>query len=175
MKTLPHKIAVLVYVYDDAGNVLLLHRRKMPNAGFYSPIGGKLHGDEGEGPHDCALREIEEEIGLTLADEDIHLTGIVTECAYEHETHWMMFLFEVTRPVGHDELEWMEFDEGVLEWVPVERVPELKIPLTDREVMWPLVQQHRGGFFMAHIDCTADHGLAWRVVESSRASSAPSL
>src|SRR5688572_33425931 len=91
VNVLPYKIAVLCYVYDDGGNVLLLHRRKMPNAGFYSPIGGKLHLDEGESPHDCALREIEEEIGLTLSHDDVHLCGIISECAYEGETHWLMF------------------------------------------------------------------------------------
>ena len=30
--TLPYKIAVLCYLYDDAGHVLMLHRRKAPNA-----------------------------------------------------------------------------------------------------------------------------------------------
>ena len=172
---LPHKIAVLCYVYDDAGNVLLLHRRKMPNAGFYSPIGGKLHVDDGEGPHECALREIREEIGLDLSYDDVHLSGIVSECAYESETHWLMFLFEVLRPVRHDELAWSEFDEGTLEWIPIEQVETLKIPETDQRVMWPLVQQHRGGgFFMAHIDCRHPP-IAWRVVESwkSRADVVP--
>lgn len=167
MTELPHKIAVLCYLYDPAGRVLLLHRRQMPNAGMYSPIGGKLHEAEGEGPHECALREIAEEIGVTLTYDDIHLTGIVTERAYEHQTHWMMFLFEVTRPVSPDELKWTEFKEGVLEWISPEDVPGLDIPVTDREVMWPLVQRHRGGgFFMAHIDWGPEE-LSWRLVEST--------
>jgi 8-oxo-dGTP diphosphatase len=181
---LPHKIAVLCYLYDDAGRVLLLHRRQMPNAGFYSPIGGKLHVDEGEGPHECALREIAEETGLHLDAADIHLTGIVSERAYEGQTHWLMFLFEVTRPVHASEIRWTEFKEGTLEWVPVDRVEALRIPETDRRVMWPLVRQHRGGgFFTVHIDCAppcADGsalerggemgGITWRVMESTRAS-----
>jgi len=168
---LPYKIAVLCYVYDSAGNVLLLHRRRMPNAGFYSPIGGKLHIDEGESPHDCALREIREEIGIELTHEDVHLTGIISECAYEGETHWLMFLFEVLRPVGHGELKWTDFEEGALEWIPIGKVEHLKIPETDRLVMWPLVRQHRGGgFFMAQIDCRRKP-ITWRVVESSNAES----
>jgi 8-oxo-dGTP diphosphatase len=166
MSVLPYKIAVLCYVYDGAGNVLLLHRRKLPNAGFYSPIGGKLHIDEGESPHDCALREIREETGLALAHEDVHLCGLVSECAYEGETHWLMFLFEVTRRVAPAAIAAMDFEEGTLEWVPVAKVSELKIPETDRLVMWPLVQQHEGGgFFMVQIDCRKKP-ITWRVVES---------
>ena len=38
----PYKIAVLCYLYDEEGRLLLLHRRKPPNRDMYSPIGGKL-------------------------------------------------------------------------------------------------------------------------------------
>lgn len=169
---LPYKIAVLCYLYDDDGHVLLLHRRKNPNAGMYSPIGGKLDITAGESPHQCARREINEETGLTLPDDQVRLVGIVSERGYEGETHWLMFLFVVTRSIGRDELHWSEFDEGVLEWIPIDRVADMAIPLTDREVMWPLVQQHRGGgagtgggFFMAHIDCTSEP-MQWRLDES---------
>ena len=47
----PYRIAVLCYLKDASGRVLLLHRRKEPNAGLYSPIGGKLEVSVGEGPH----------------------------------------------------------------------------------------------------------------------------
>ncbi|MGI9014110.1 MAG: NUDIX hydrolase [Phycisphaerales bacterium] len=168
---LPYKIAVLVYVYDADGNVLLLHRAKMPNKGMYSPIGGKLDVATGEGPHQCALREIEEEIGITLKPDDVHLCGMVSEQAYEHETHWLMFLFEVKHPIAHDALKWMSFDEGTLQWIAIDAVATLAIPQTDRDVMWPLIQQHRnGGFFVAHIDCRssddAEAPLPWTLHES---------
>ena len=163
--TLPYKIAVLCYLYDADGSVLLLHRRKSPNAGMYSPIGGKLDIETGEGPHQCAVREMEEEIGVTFADDQVHLLGVISEQAYENETHWLMFLFEVLRPVEHDELKWTEFDEGKLEWVPPDEVEKLTIPTTDREVMWPLVQKHRKGFFMAHIECENDN-ITWQISES---------
>ncbi len=169
--TLPYKIAVLCYLYDDRDCVLLLHRRKNPNAGMYSPIGGKLDLARGESPHQCACREIEEETGLALDPDHVRLAGIVSERGYENETHWLMFLFEVTRPIDRDALAWSEFNEGTLEWIPVDRVPDLNIPKTDREVMWPNVQSHRGGFFMAHIDCLASSDgepFTWRLDESER-------
>jgi 8-oxo-dGTP diphosphatase len=163
---LPYKIAVLCYLYDDAGRVLMLHRLRDPNAGLYSPIGGKLETADGESPHACAVREIREEAGLDLDTADVHLTGIVAETAYEGEAHWLLFLFEVTRTVAADEIASMEIDEGRLEWVETERVAELEIPETDREVMWPLVRQHRGGgFFVVHIDSSGET-MRWAVEES---------
>ena len=74
---MPYKIAVLCYLYDTEGRLLLLHRRKPPNRDMYSPIGGKLEIADGEGPHDCALREIREEASVSLAPDEIKLISIV--------------------------------------------------------------------------------------------------
>lgn len=164
---LPYKIAVLCYLYDDAGNVLLLHRTQSPNAGMYSPIGGKLHAHEGESPQECAIREIREESHAEIAPKDIRLTGMITERAYEGETHWMLFLFEVTRPIAHEELGWTVFEEGTLEWVPMDEVLKKPIPDTDRQIMWRMVQEHRGGFFVIHIDCSVKP-MVWTVTESAK-------
>jgi 8-oxo-dGTP diphosphatase len=169
--TIPYKIAVLVYVFNDEGKLLLLHRKKPPNQGLYSPIGGKLEQHLGESPYACALREINEEIGIQLTLDDIRLMGIVSENGYAStagtESHWLMFCFEVTRPLNFPPL---EFDEGRLEWIDPIIIPDLTIPKTDRDAIWPLVQQHSAmlhpinrnhkhdAFFSVHIDCTdADH------------------
>lgn len=165
LRRLPYRIAVLCYLYDEAGRVLMLHRAKNPNAGMFSPIGGKLEISDGESPHDCAMREIHEEAGLQLETDLVRLTGVVSETGYEHTTHWLIFLFEVTRPIDHDEIPMMEIDEGELEWVEPDCVEQLEIPYTDRQVMWPLVNKHRGGFFMVHIDCTREP-MTWTVHES---------
>lgn len=165
LRTLPYRIAVLCYLYDDEGRILLLHRAKNPNAGMYSPIGGKLEISNGEGPHDCARREIYEEAGLEIEDNQVRLTGVVSETSYENSTHWLIFLFEVTRSIRHEEITMMDMNEGKLEWVEPERVDTLQIPETDRLVMWPLVRSHRGGFFMVHIDCTKQP-MTWMVHES---------
>jgi 8-oxo-dGTP diphosphatase len=155
---------VLCYLYDRNDRVLMLHRLKAPNKGMYSPIGGKLEVERGEGPHTCAVREIHEEAGLVLHDDEVRLTGLVAERAYEGETHWLIFLYEVTRPVDPEEITKMEFDEGALTWVCAADVPSLEIPQTDREIMWPLVQQHRGGFFSVSIDCSVEP-ISWTVQE----------
>lgn len=165
---LPYRIAVLCYLYDTEDRLLLLHRRKSPNYGMYSPIGGKLEVASGESPHQAAAREIAEEAGLHVADDEVRLTGIVAETAYEGQTHWLIFLFEVTRPVRHDEVASMHIDEGVLEWHDADSVRDLPIPDTDREIMNPLVREHRGdGFFVVHIDCSVQP-MRWVVQESRK-------
>jgi len=162
---IPYRIAVLCYLYDARDRLLLLHRAKPPNCGMYSPIGGKLETSEGESPHQCAIREIEEEAGITVESTDLHLAGIVSEKAYESKGHWLIFLFEVTRPIEPSEIDAMEMDEGTLEWVPVDDVDRIGIPESDRTIMWPLTREHRGGFFQVHIDCSVEP-MVWTVDES---------
>ena len=161
---LPYKVAVLCYLYDQDDRLLLLLRNKEPNEGSYSPIGGKLEAAVGESPHACAIREIREEATVTVSPSDIRLSGMISETAYEGDTHWMIFLFEVTRPINPNEIHSMEIDEGMLEWVSIETVESLNIPQTDREIIWPLVKKHRGGFFAMHIDCSTTP-ITWTIQE----------
>lgn len=156
---LPYKIAVLCYLFDAQGRVLLLHRKRPPNRDLYSPIGGKLEQSIGESPTACAVREIYEETGLTVQTNDLHLTGVVSETGHEGESHWLMYLYELTHPV------WVEpgpMDEGLLEWHEAAQVTALTIPWTDRAVIWPLFWRYRGRFFTAHIDCHGE-SMRWRV------------
>ncbi len=148
---LPYQIAALCYLFDEQDRVLLLHRGKPPNKGLYSPIGGKLEQSVGESPTTCAIREIGEETGLHVSANRLHLSGIVSESGYENECHWLMFLFEVTVPVGTPQ---MQSDEGVLSWHAPDQIERLAIPQTDRQVIWPLFWKYRKKFFAAHIDCS---------------------
>ena len=157
--TLPYRIAVLCYLFDEQGRLLLLHRNKAPNFELYSPVGGKLDRETGESPAQCALREIREETGLDLQPAQVHLTGIVTEEGFDDAMHWMMYLYEVTDSVRVDA---GPIDEGTLEWHEPDRVGDLAIPQTDRRVIWPLFLAYRGRFFCAHLKCAGGE-VRWRI------------
>lgn len=146
----PHTIATLAYLFDADGRVLLLHRRKPPNASLYSPIGGKLEVGLGESPHASCAREIQEEAGLNVDPDELHLTGVMSESNYLGIGHWLMFLFELPRPVS---VEPHDFDEGRLGWHNPADLERLPLPETDRDHLWPLFWAHRGGFFAAHLAC----------------------
>jgi 8-oxo-dGTP diphosphatase len=162
---LPYKVATLLYCFNDRDEVLLLERTQEPNRGFWSPCGGKLHTDDGESPYACACREAQEELGIGLSARDLHLTGLVSEHGYQGQTHWLMFLFEITRrinslPPAHR--------EGRFEFFPRAKLVALKLPQTDLEQIWPWFWQHRGGFFAAHCHCSPDGTNTWALEESVR-------
>ena len=109
------KQTTLCYI-ENEGCYLMLHRVKKEqdeNKDKWIGIGGKF--EEGESPEECVLREAKEETGLTLTDYKYR--GIVTfvsdvwPCEYMH-------LFTATGFVG----ELKECDEGVLEWLPKDKL-----------------------------------------------------
>lgn len=112
----------------------------------------------------CAKREIEEEAGIEVPIQDLHLLGIVAERAYEGAGHWLMFVYRVIPPVVVAE---REIREGRLGWFEESEITGLPLPETDRKVIWPLIRANEGrdggphGFFSVHIDCTDE--LRWMV------------
>ena len=173
---LPYRLACLCDLRDRNGRILLIERRKAPNQGLCSPIGGKLDTATGESPHQCAQREIMEEAGIDVAIERLHLMGLVSERAFEGKGHWLMFYFRVLGPVEVPE---RDIPEGRLKWFEAGQVASLPLPETDRRVIWPLVDEHDHehlgrrdahrpglpGLFAVHIDCREDD-LRW-VVEQT--------
>ena len=166
MLKMPYKIATLLYCFDENERVLLLERAQEPNLGLWSPCGGKLQTETGESPYACACREAREELGLALAPEDLHLTGLISEHGYQGQSHWLMFLFEVgprlvTLPAPHR--------EGRFQFFTRQALGDLTLPQTDRERIWPWFWQHRGGFFAAHCHCRSDGTNEWTLEESREA------
>jgi 8-oxo-dGTP diphosphatase len=161
--SLPHKISTLLYCFNGHDDVLLIQRTQEPNRGLWSPCGGKLRPETGESPYACACREAGEETGVKLAPTDLHLTGIIAERGYQGQSHWLMFLFEVTKkldalPPPHR--------EGTFGFFPRAELAKLPLPLTDFEQLWPLFWRHRGGFFAASCDCHPDGTNTWTMEES---------
>lgn len=148
---LPFKISVLVFVHNEANELLLIERRKSPNFGCWSPVGGKLEMATGESPMQCAIRELFEETGLRVAESDLHLFGYVAEKAYEGDTHWLMFLFDCRVPLSRLP---ETIDEGRFAFFSREAVEAINVPPTDRVLVWPWWDSHRERFVALRADCS---------------------
>ncbi len=141
----------------------MLQRTKEPNLGLWSPCGGKLQTDIGESPYDCAIREANEELGVKLTNSDLHLVGIISEHGYEGTAHWLMFLFEVKPHINQLP---PPNEEGSFGFFDKSDILNLKLPQTDREMIWQLFWEHRGGFFSAHCHCLEEGKNVWTLEES---------
>lgn len=119
------RLTTLCYIERD-GAYLMLHRTKKENDQSHDKwlgVGGKF--EDGESPEKCMLREVFEETGLIL--KDYAFRGIVTFVSDRWETEYM-HLFTAAEYEGEPG----ECSEGVLEWVPKEKVTELKLWEGDR-------------------------------------------
>ncbi|MDQ8194420.1 NUDIX hydrolase [Coraliomargarita sp. SDUM461004] len=148
--TLPFKISALVFVQNAQGKQLLIKRKKAPNLGCWSPIGGKLDMNSGESPYECARRETQEEIGLQLEDHDLHCFGYISEKSYEGTGHWLMFLFDCKKTLAHLP---QAINEGHFAFFAREEIEQLPIPETDRSLLWPYYDQYKEGFIGLRANC----------------------
>ncbi len=148
--SLPYKISVLVFIENEAGEELLIHRAKAPNFGAWSPIGGKLEMATGESPFECAVRETFEETGLRIGTADLHLFAMIAEKAYEGETHWLMFLFHCRRRLPALP---PDIAEGSFAFHSRAAIGRLPIPETDRAALWPIYDRYRDSFVALRADC----------------------
>ena len=153
---LPFKISVLIFLRDHHNRFLMIRRAKAPNQGLWSPIGGKLEMAWGESPHECAMRETEEEIALKLELRDLHLFGMISEKGYEGTGHWLMFLFDCRKSLdGLPE----PIEEGEFAFFERPAIDGLPIPETDRRALWTAYDRYRNGFIAMRADCHPDQKL----------------
>lgn len=151
------RISVLVIVKDAAGRFLLIERRKAPNLGCWSPVGGKLEMELGESPYECAIRELYEETGHAVTLDDLHLFGMLSEKAYEGTGHWLMFLFNCLKPIAALP---QEIDEGQFGFFTREEIEQdIKLPLTDRTLLWPNYDKFHNGMIVLRADCDPAESL----------------
>ena len=119
------RLTTLCYIERD-GAYLMLHRTKKENDQSHDKwlgVGGKF--EDGESPEECMLREVFEETGLVWKDWAFGGSGTFVSDRWETE---YMHLFTAAEYEGEPG----ECSEGVLEWVPKEKVTELKLWEGDR-------------------------------------------
>ena len=129
-------VATLGYVLSpDRRRVLMIHRNARPgdqHLGKYNGLGGKIERDEDVVA--CMRREIREEAGIEC--ESMRLRGTISWPGFgRHGEDWLGFVFVVDAFEG-TALE--RNPEGTLEWIEVDRIPELPLWDGDRHFL-PLV------------------------------------
>jgi 8-oxo-dGTP diphosphatase len=159
---LSYKIAVLVFLENQAGQQLLMLRAKPPNLGVWSPIGGKLETALGESPFECAVRETWEETGHRVNAADLHLFAMIAEKAYEGQAHWLMFLFRCRKPLASLP---PDIIEGKFGFFSRQEVDQLPLPETDRTALWPIYDRYRERFVALKADCAPGKPIAVEIEE----------
>jgi 8-oxo-dGTP diphosphatase len=151
-------LATLGYVFSpDGARVLLIHRNKRPgdaHLGKYNGLGGKL--DPLEDVVSGMKREIREESGLEVTG--LELRGTISWPGFgKGGEDWFGFIFRITTWNGtpHD-----ENPEGVLEWVPVERVLTLPLWEGDRHFL-PLIFDPTGRPFHGVMPYRDGRPVSW--------------
>ena len=124
MRYTPKLVTLIYCVKDD--QVLLAKRKKAPYIGYWVAPGGKI--EPGESPHEGAVRELQEETGLST--DSAELRAVVSETSPNDDWQWLMFIYRVTNPMGEvvsDER------EGELRWFDVAAINDIKMPDADRQ------------------------------------------
>ena len=145
-------LTTLIYA-ERAGAVALMHRRKAPNRGLWSPPGGKIEPDET--PLACALRELAEETGLVA--DGARLRAVVSEHDPVRDEAWLMFVFHAPEVAGA-----LAGDgrEGDVAWVPHARIGVLPTPPADAHIHAAVFDPAPG---VAWLDLRFDGGRLARV------------
>lgn len=132
------RLTTLCYIERD-GQWLMMNRVKKQNdenAGKWIGVGGHL--EDGESPEECIAREVREETGLTL--KNARLRGIITFILPDWGDE-LTFLY-----TGEAEGEAaLDCPEGMLRWIPIEKVSSLPLWEGDR-VFLPLLRTREDCF-----------------------------
>lgn len=119
------RLSTLCYIEKDH-QYLMLHRvikKNDVNKDKWIGVGG--HFEYGESPEDCVLREVKEETGYTLTS--YRYRGLVTFVFADIEMEYMS-LFTADGFEGDP----IPCNEGILEWVDMDKIGELNLWEGDR-------------------------------------------
>jgi 8-oxo-dGTP diphosphatase len=152
-------LATLAYILSpDKQRVLLIHRNARQDdqhLGKYNGLGGKL--DRDEDVVAGVRREIREEAGIECTE--MQLRGTISWPGFgKHGEDWLGFVFLVTAFEGTP---LTANPEGTLEWVAVDKIPELPLWDGDRHFL-PLVFDADARAFHGVMPYRDGKALEWR-------------
>jgi 8-oxo-dGTP diphosphatase len=112
------KVGVGGLVLQD-GKVLLLQRKRPPEAGTWSLPGGRV--EFGERLEDAVVRELREELGVTVEVES--LICVINHIVPDENAHWVAPAYRVRLVSGVPQN--LEPEKtAAIEWFPLSSLPE---------------------------------------------------
>ncbi|ENQ3079983.1 NUDIX hydrolase [Bacillus sp. WLY-B-L8] len=115
----------LCFIRNDDG-ILMLNREKAPLQGLWNGVGGKMI--EAETPMACILREIEEETGLHLTEQEVTYKGTLSWTS-DNTNSDGLYLFIANLPAHISYRTPKKVAEGILDW---------------KHIPWILSNENRG-------------------------------
>ncbi len=151
------KRTTLIYIENDAGKYLMLHRTRKKNdvnKDKWIGVGGKI--EQGETPEMCARREMLEETGLTaglLAYRGIvHFNSDTDPSEEMHLFHTFEYSGEI-KDCDEGELEWI--DKGALYDLPIWEGDKIFLKLLEaNEPFFELTLNYKG----SHLESASLNG-----------------
>jgi 8-oxo-dGTP diphosphatase len=133
--------AVLIYVRSADDRILMIHRlggvggQGKPgdyHVGKWNGMGGKLEADES--PWQGARRELREETGIDLSEQELKLLGTLQFPNFKaHKSEdWLCFVFTARLSKASDDVKLAPCEEGALQWVPSGDILSLNLWPGDR-------------------------------------------
>ena len=147
--------ATLMFIVDEArDHVLLIRKKRGLGAGKINGPGGKM--DPGETPAECAVRETQEELGVTALDP------------VDHGELWFQFVDGLALPVRvyratRWEGEAVETPEAIPLWTPLDAIPFDEMWADDRHWLREVLVEKRRfvGRFVFDDDTMLSREIAW--------------
>lgn len=113
------RLGVGAVILDDENRILLILRKRHPEAGTWSIPGGKV--EPYETLERAVVREIKEEVDLDVEIDRLLCTAETV--APETEEHWVSILY-VVRVTGGTATNREPVALGDLQWFPLDKLPE---------------------------------------------------
>jgi 8-oxo-dGTP diphosphatase len=120
-----------LYLTGEKG-VLCLYRMgsRVANNKYIGSAGGHFEPAELNDPRACILREMKEELGLTEGDVEGMSLRYITLRRMEGEVRQNYYFFARLKEDRE-----LHSTEGRLEWVNPDRIPELEMPVTAKDMI----------------------------------------
>lgn len=130
------KKTTLCYIEKDNQYLMLYRNKKVndPNEGKWIGIGGKL--EENESIEECLLREVKEEVGITLTNYTYRGVVHFISDTWENEEMYLYTASEYDGDIAK------ECSEGTLRWISKEEIYSLPLWEGDKIFLDALVKNN---------------------------------